>query len=274
MRRTTATSSHVSYISGDTWNVNPIALKRVEKLFCRNERAVLSARLRRGNHPDRHRAGGRHPRGQHPAAVHRRAAAPELPRSRTRSPCEARFGKGEEMGGFQHGSTIILFVPPGFEFVDGIATGARIRMGQALMRPARRRRPRPTDADSARRAGTGARVTRVGALARGAGGVLACVLVLAALDFVLRDLTWHELRAAALHQPPLRVAAAPRAHRPRASRASRCTTSSACTWPRPAVCARGWRCWPARAARPSPTPWACTRCRARRCARTCTCRRG
>jgi len=24
-------------------------------------------------------------------------------------------------------------VPPGFEFVDGIATGTRIRMGQALM---------------------------------------------------------------------------------------------------------------------------------------------
>ncbi len=49
-------------------------------------------------------------------------------------PVDARFGKGEEMGGFQHGSTIILFVPPGFEFVDGIATGTRIRMGQALMR--------------------------------------------------------------------------------------------------------------------------------------------
>ena len=30
----------VTYISGDTWNVNPIALKRVEKLFCKNERAV------------------------------------------------------------------------------------------------------------------------------------------------------------------------------------------------------------------------------------------
>lgn len=26
----------VTYISGDTWNVNPIALKRVEKLFCKN----------------------------------------------------------------------------------------------------------------------------------------------------------------------------------------------------------------------------------------------
>ena len=31
----------VTYISGDTWNVNPIALRRVEKLFCKNERALL-----------------------------------------------------------------------------------------------------------------------------------------------------------------------------------------------------------------------------------------
>src|SRR5262249_4629496 len=35
----------VKYISGDTWNVNPIALKRVEKLFCKNERAVLPFEL-------------------------------------------------------------------------------------------------------------------------------------------------------------------------------------------------------------------------------------
>jgi phosphatidylserine decarboxylase len=36
---------HVSYIAGDTWNVNPIALKRVRALFCRNERAVIGLQL-------------------------------------------------------------------------------------------------------------------------------------------------------------------------------------------------------------------------------------
>src|SRR5262249_12695835 len=40
----------VTYISGDTWNVNRIALKRVEKLFCRNERAVLRTRLNGSGH--------------------------------------------------------------------------------------------------------------------------------------------------------------------------------------------------------------------------------
>ena len=38
----------VNYISGDTWNVNPIALKRVERLFCKNERAVIRCRLPSG----------------------------------------------------------------------------------------------------------------------------------------------------------------------------------------------------------------------------------
>ena len=41
----------VTYISGDTWNVNPIALKRVEKLFCKNERAIIRTRLAATGHP-------------------------------------------------------------------------------------------------------------------------------------------------------------------------------------------------------------------------------
>ena len=41
---------HVTYLWGDTWNVNPIALKRVQGLFCRNERAVLRCRLEQGGH--------------------------------------------------------------------------------------------------------------------------------------------------------------------------------------------------------------------------------
>jgi phosphatidylserine decarboxylase len=49
-------------------------------------------------------------------------------------PCDAPVAKGEELGWFEHGSTIIVFAPPGFALVDGIATGQRIRMGQPLMR--------------------------------------------------------------------------------------------------------------------------------------------
>jgi len=40
----------VVYVSGDTWNVNPIALRRIERLFCKNERAIVSMRLAAGGH--------------------------------------------------------------------------------------------------------------------------------------------------------------------------------------------------------------------------------
>jgi phosphatidylserine decarboxylase len=38
------------------------------------------------------------------------------------------------MGWFEHGSTIIVFAPRGFELAPGIATGSRIRVGEPLMR--------------------------------------------------------------------------------------------------------------------------------------------
>ena len=49
-------------------------------------------------------------------------------------PCDAPFRKGEEMGWFEHGSTIIVFAPDGFELCDNVREGAAIRMGQPLMR--------------------------------------------------------------------------------------------------------------------------------------------
>jgi phosphatidylserine decarboxylase len=49
-------------------------------------------------------------------------------------PCEAAYAKGQEMGWFEHGSTILVFVPPGFAWAEGVAPGERIRMGQALLK--------------------------------------------------------------------------------------------------------------------------------------------
>jgi len=48
--------------------------------------------------------------------------------------CHAPLVKGQEMGWFQHGSTVIMLLPKGFEFCAGVADGAHVRMGQALMR--------------------------------------------------------------------------------------------------------------------------------------------
>jgi len=49
-------------------------------------------------------------------------------------PCDARYAKGQELGWFEHGSTILMFVPPGFALAEGIETGQQIRMGEALLR--------------------------------------------------------------------------------------------------------------------------------------------
>jgi phosphatidylserine decarboxylase len=126
----------VNYISGDTWNVNPIALKRVEKLFCKNERAIIRCRL---------------PNGALltlvPVAailvasirlrfldvqLHLRYQGPNV------IPCDVGVCKGEELGWFEHGSTILVFAPQGFSLRSGLMEGDKIRMGEALLRMAAR----------------------------------------------------------------------------------------------------------------------------------------
>jgi phosphatidylserine decarboxylase len=126
------TVEQVDYISGDTWNVNPIALARVERLFCKNERAAIRARLATG--PTITLV----PVAAVLVASIRLHWVDALLHLRYRGPNriagEAPFSKGQEMGWFQHGSTIIVFAPEGFALCEGISSGARLRAGQALMR--------------------------------------------------------------------------------------------------------------------------------------------
>jgi phosphatidylserine decarboxylase len=122
----------INYISGDTWNVNPIALKRVEQLFCKNERAVIDLHL---NWP-----------GQYLTLVPVAAILVASIRLHCldqpldlcyRGPnnleCDASYSKGEELGYFQHGSTIIIFANNAMRFADNVECGDRISMGQALL---------------------------------------------------------------------------------------------------------------------------------------------
>ena len=127
------TVERVDYLSGDTWNVNPIALKRVERLFCRNERAVLHARLQAGGH----RIALVPVAAILVASLRLHCLDAVLRRGwrgSARTTCDAPYRKGQEMGWFEHGSTIIVFAPKGFALAEGIESGAQIRMGQALMR--------------------------------------------------------------------------------------------------------------------------------------------
>jgi phosphatidylserine decarboxylase len=122
----------VNYISGDTWNVNPIALKRVEKLFCKNERAVIQTRL---NATDQLLT--LVPVAAVLVASIRLHFLNVLLHLKYRGPnritCNASFERGQEMGWFQHGSTIIVFCPAGFELCAGLGEGKRVQMGQALL---------------------------------------------------------------------------------------------------------------------------------------------
>jgi len=122
----------VTYISGDTWNVNPIALQRIERLYCKNERAVIDL------HP-----GDNHGRICLVAVAAILVASirlhwlPENLDMHYRGPqtigSDVRFSKGDELGYFQHGSTIILFATADYHIQPGIECGTRVRMGQPLL---------------------------------------------------------------------------------------------------------------------------------------------
>ena len=123
----------VTYISGDTWNVNPIALKRIERLFCKNERAIVRMRLN---------AKGQSVTMVAVAAILvasiRLHCLGEALNGKYRGlnviDCDSQVRKGDELGWFEHGSTIIVFAPDGFALCDNIRDGAAVRVGEPLMR--------------------------------------------------------------------------------------------------------------------------------------------
>jgi phosphatidylserine decarboxylase len=122
----------VTFIHGDVWNVNPIALKRVERLFCKNERAVLETRLATGE------ALTLVPVAAILVASIRLHFLDVTLNARSRGPvafpCDATARKGDELGWFEHGSTIIVLTPDQFGFCDNVAEGARIKCGEPLLR--------------------------------------------------------------------------------------------------------------------------------------------
>ncbi|HVO70402.1 MAG TPA: archaetidylserine decarboxylase [Aggregatilineaceae bacterium] len=122
----------VTYISGDTWNVNPIALKRIEKLFCKNERAVIQARLANGGDLIT-----LVPVAAILVASIRLHCLDRLLHIDYRGPrvlpCNADYHRGEELGWFQHGSTLMVFAPPGYRLCDGVTAGMNIQMGRPLL---------------------------------------------------------------------------------------------------------------------------------------------
>jgi phosphatidylserine decarboxylase len=122
----------VIHVAGDTWNVNPAALRRIERLYCRNERAIVRARLRA--------SGDRLilvPVGAIlVGSIHLHVVDVPLNaeyRGPSRIPCRALLRKGDELGYFHHGSTIIVVAGPGLTIFEEVREGALIRMGRPLL---------------------------------------------------------------------------------------------------------------------------------------------
>jgi len=146
------TVKHLRYIHGDVFNVNPPTLKRINGLFTKNERAVIQATLdqtgetcwlvpvaavlvasMRFTFSDIH--------------LHLDYRGP------TETVMNTTLTKGTRMGWFEHGSTIILLMPPTWDWIGpeigqrtGHSTGARIKTGQALFKlnPTRKQTTNPT----------------------------------------------------------------------------------------------------------------------------------
>lgn len=128
----TCSINQINYISGDTWNVNPIALERIEKLFCKNERAIVEL-----NTADPEYAITLVPVAAILVASIKFNCLETNLDLKYKGPnliaCNARYKKGDEMGYFQHGSTIILFATSNYKLHENITSGTRVDMGQQLL---------------------------------------------------------------------------------------------------------------------------------------------
>jgi phosphatidylserine decarboxylase len=112
--------------------VNPVALKRVERLYCKNERAVIDLQL---NHATASLT--LVPVAAILVASIRLNFLDQTLNLKYKGPnrisCDASFNKGQEMGYFQHGSTIVVLASGDFDLCDNAKQGTVIRMGQPLL---------------------------------------------------------------------------------------------------------------------------------------------
>jgi phosphatidylserine decarboxylase len=122
----------VTYVSGDTWNVNPSALRRIPLLYCKNERAIVPITCTQSDHLV----------VLVPVAAILVASIcftfvdvplDERYRGPTRIACNASFRKGDELGYFRHGSTVVVLAPHGMQLAEQVREGRTIRMGEPLL---------------------------------------------------------------------------------------------------------------------------------------------
>lgn len=128
------TIKRVDYISGDVFNVNPPTLRRIPKLFCRNERAVITCQAKRADNSSftfyivavaavlvasiqLHAL---------PNKLNLKLGGP------TKFLCNYPAIQGQELGWFEQGSTLLLLWPEGEAHVAPLVFGQPIQARQAV----------------------------------------------------------------------------------------------------------------------------------------------
>lgn len=133
------TIKQVRYVHGDVFNVNPPTLKRIPGLFAKNERAVIDMTLN-----ETQQRCWLIPVAAVLVASMRFTFSNIHLHLGYQGPCvtdmDAQLHKGDRMGWFEHGSTIICLVPPSWNWV-GAETGQRIKAGQTLFTQVRHTTP-------------------------------------------------------------------------------------------------------------------------------------
>lgn len=108
------------HIPGHLWPVNPWAVEHVDELFCKNERIVLACRPFGAEHVG------------HESAYILPVGATVVGKIKIFEALQNRYKKGEEMGCFELGSTIVMILPQTMGKFSMPAFGGSIRMGQRV----------------------------------------------------------------------------------------------------------------------------------------------
>ena len=127
--------SHASHFPGALWPVNPLGVKGVPRIFAINERICIG--LHPPERPDLQLfivAVGATMVGSVRVVFDDALGtntAVSSPREH-RYPELARIGRGEELGRFEFGSSLVVVASPGWIELDPLATGSPLRVGSRI----------------------------------------------------------------------------------------------------------------------------------------------
>jgi len=123
-----------TYVPGRLFSVNPRSAESIDDLYARNERLICEFGASFGTFVLVMVGAG------FVSGIETRWE-PRTPHDRRRASCRDHrgegisFAKGEEIGTFRLGSTVVLVLPARVTtWDDGVANGSKVRMGQALAR--------------------------------------------------------------------------------------------------------------------------------------------